>query len=130
MSDRTDFGAFLIGFVVGGLTGAAVALLMAPQTGEETRTLIKEKSIELKDKAEDTYEDVYKRAEVLAADVKVKAGEVVKDVRTTAEDVYKDVRVKAGDLTSRGQVVLDQQKAKAEEVVKKVRKSEPKQATE
>ena len=27
MSDRDEFGAFLVGFVVGGLTGAVVALL-------------------------------------------------------------------------------------------------------
>ena len=51
MSDRDDFGAFLIGFVVGGVAGAVAALLLAPQSGEETRALIKEKSIELRDKA-------------------------------------------------------------------------------
>ena len=32
MSDRDDFGAFLIGFTVGGLAGAVVALLFAPQS--------------------------------------------------------------------------------------------------
>ena len=32
-----DFSAFLAGFVVGGLVGAAVALILAPQSGEETR---------------------------------------------------------------------------------------------
>ena len=44
MTDRnSDFGSFLSGFVFGGLIGAVVALLMAPQSGEETRTIIKEK---------------------------------------------------------------------------------------
>lgn len=28
MSDRDEFGAFLVGFIVGGLTGAVVALLL------------------------------------------------------------------------------------------------------
>ncbi|HEX7541672.1 MAG TPA: YtxH domain-containing protein, partial [Anaerolineales bacterium] len=51
MSDHDDFGAFLIGFVVGGVAGALAALLLAPQSGEETRALIKDKSIELRDKA-------------------------------------------------------------------------------
>ena len=44
MSDNNEFGSFLSGFLVGGLVGAAVALLMAPQSGEETRTLIGEKT--------------------------------------------------------------------------------------
>ncbi|MBN2678350.1 MAG: YtxH domain-containing protein, partial [Anaerolineaceae bacterium] len=37
MSDRDDFGAFIVGFLAGGLAGAAVALLFAPQSGAETR---------------------------------------------------------------------------------------------
>ncbi|MGH2607283.1 MAG: YtxH domain-containing protein, partial [Anaerolineales bacterium] len=53
MSDRdSDFGAFFSGFVIGGLVGAAVALLMAPQSGEETRHMIRDKGIELKDQVE------------------------------------------------------------------------------
>jgi gas vesicle protein len=62
MSDHDDFGSFLVGFVVGGLTGAVVALLFAPQSGEETRTVIKEKSIELRDKASQTSEETLARA--------------------------------------------------------------------
>ncbi len=34
---------FLFGFVIGMLTGAAIGLLMAPEPGEETRNLLKEK---------------------------------------------------------------------------------------
>ncbi len=51
-SDRDEFGAFLVGFIVGGLTGAVVSLLFAPQSGEETRALIRDKSIEIRDKAD------------------------------------------------------------------------------
>ena len=73
MSDRDEFGAFLVGFIVGGLTGAVVALLFAPQSGEETRALIKDKSIELRDKAEVSAEEAYARAEQLAADARARA---------------------------------------------------------
>ena len=58
----SDFGIFLAGFFIGGLIGAAVALLLAPQSGEETRILIRDKSIELKDKASETADDYYSRA--------------------------------------------------------------------
>lgn len=64
MSDRdTDFGAFLAGFVLGGLAGAVTALLLAPQSGEETRLQIHDKSIELKDKAAVTAEEYKARAD-------------------------------------------------------------------
>ncbi len=51
MTERNDFGAFLAGMIVGGALGAIVALLYAPQPGEEVRNLLKEKSVELKDRA-------------------------------------------------------------------------------
>ncbi len=38
MSNRgDDTGAFLAGFVIGGLVGVAVAFILAPQSGEQTR---------------------------------------------------------------------------------------------
>ena len=33
----TGFGSFLAGVVIGGLIGAAIGLLLAPQTGDELR---------------------------------------------------------------------------------------------
>ena len=63
MADNSgDLGSFLAGFVIGGLIGAGVALLMAPQTGEETRALITDKSIELRDRAVETAGEVQTRA--------------------------------------------------------------------
>jgi gas vesicle protein len=81
MSDRDEFGAFLVGFIVGGLTGAVVALLFAPQSGEETRALIKDKSIELRDKASQTAEDAIARAEAAAQDARARADELVVALR-------------------------------------------------
>jgi gas vesicle protein len=49
--DDNGAGTVVVAFVLGALTGAAVALLVAPQTGEETRRLIAEKARESRDKA-------------------------------------------------------------------------------
>jgi gas vesicle protein len=77
MSDNdSDFGAFLAGFVLGGLVGAAVSLLLAPQSGAETRAVIRDKSIELKDKAVVVAEDARHRADELAAQTKERAVEL------------------------------------------------------
>ena len=68
MADNSgDLGSFLAGFVIGGLIGAGVALLMALQSGEETRALSGEKSIELRDRAAETASDVQTRAGEMAS---------------------------------------------------------------
>ena len=91
MSDRdSDIGAFLAGFVVGGLVGAVAALLLAPQSGEDTRTLIRDKSIELKTQVEET----------------------AAEARSKAERLAQDAKSRAEDLQRRGQVLLDEQKAR------------------
>jgi gas vesicle protein len=66
MSDRDEFGAFLVGFLVGAVSGAVVALLFAPQSGEETRAIIGERSIELRDKAVESGKQVYGQASEVA----------------------------------------------------------------
>ncbi|MFA5911527.1 MAG: YtxH domain-containing protein [Vicinamibacterales bacterium] len=51
MSKDSNGGGIMIAFVVGALTGAAVALLFAPASGEETREFLGQKAREGKDKA-------------------------------------------------------------------------------
>jgi gas vesicle protein len=100
MSDRDEFGAFLVGFVVGGLTGAVVALLFAPQSGEETRALIKDKSIELRDKAQVSAEEALARAEQLAADARARAEQLTKEARIRATELANEVRERGTELAN------------------------------
>lgn len=112
MSDKSDFGSFLVGFILGGIAGAAAALLLTPQSGEETRTVIREKAIELKDKASETYDEVSEKATAMAGEYKGKANELAKEAK-----------VKADDLTAKGQELLEEQKTKISGTVRKVRKA-------
>jgi gas vesicle protein len=105
MSDRDEFGAFLVGFIVGGLSGAVVALLFAPQTGEETRALIKDKSIELRDKAQMSAEEAIARAEAAAADARARADELAMQLRERGQGVVEDVR-------ERGKTAVDAVRSK------------------
>jgi len=50
---KDNSGSIMVAFVLGALTGAAVALLFAPATGEETREFLGQKAREGRDKARD-----------------------------------------------------------------------------
>jgi gas vesicle protein len=113
MSDQSsDFGAFIAGMVIGGLVGAAVALLLAPQSGEETQKMIKEKSIELKDKAVLTAEEARARAEKALEEARIKADQAMADVRARSEELASLTRQRAAELQQRGQVVIEEQRAR------------------
>jgi gas vesicle protein len=123
MADNDDFGTFLAGFVIGGLVGAAVAMLMAPQTGEETRTMIKEKSIELKDRAVEYSETAREKAEKALEDARARADEALEELRQRSNELAELTREKAAELQQRGQVVLDEQRTRLETAVASVRKA-------
>ena len=71
----------LAGLLIGGLAGAVTMLLMAPQSGEKTRTQIQEKGIELLDRAtemvDDTLAQVSKDSKKLAESGSQKAKELM-----------------------------------------------------
>lgn len=62
--------SLFIGLLAGALAGVVTTLLLAPQSGEETRTQIREKGTELKDKAETTYADLQERLDSTATELR------------------------------------------------------------
>jgi gas vesicle protein len=102
MTDRNCSGDFFAGFVVGALLGAAAALLFAPQTGEQTRTLIRERGIELKERADELSIEARKRAE-----------EFQDQARDRASELSGQAKGKARGLQTRVQQAVDEGKAAA-----------------
>lgn len=81
-NDRGNTGVgFLSGLVVGAFAGAILALVLAPQSGEETRELIMGKAQEAKGKALD-----------LASDLRDLANQLADDLRRQAEDLGRKTR--------------------------------------
>jgi len=72
MADTRDF---MFGVVIGGVIGAAAALLYAPQAGTETRVMLKDKATEAKEKTEE-----------LAHQAKVRAMEMKEQAQARATD--------------------------------------------
>jgi gas vesicle protein len=110
MSDSNDFGNFFAGFIMGGLVGAAVALLLAPQSGEETRAIIKDKSIELKDKAVEYSQEAKVRAEQAMLDARTRAGAAIDDLRARTDEYARATKERISGIQPAGPVVLEEQK--------------------
>jgi gas vesicle protein len=70
------FGAFVAGFVLGGLVGATIGVFKAPKPGEESREELRTKGIELRDTAEQSVDDALASIKSTARDVSSRAEEL------------------------------------------------------
>lgn len=118
MSDNNgggETGAFLAGFILGGLVGAAVAMIMAPMPGAETRKQIMDKGQEWRGLAESRIDEARKRAENMSGDVKSRAEQAAGDARRHAEELQERSRVILEEQKSKLASAIDRGKEAAEE---------------
>jgi gas vesicle protein len=97
-------GAFFAGLLMGGLLGAGSMLLLAPQSGKDTRGQIQEEGIVLRDQVSET------------------VGGAVKQARGTGRHMAADLRKEGRDLQKRGRAVLKDQVEIASQFVKDEKK--------
>jgi gas vesicle protein len=86
----TNIVGVLAGMLIGGLAGAVTMLLLAPQSGKDTRKQLQEKSIELRNRTtemvEDTMAQVRTKANDLTAGLKDRGQEIaVKQLEHVSE---------------------------------------------
>lgn len=94
-------GSIILAFFIGGLVGAGVALLIAPQSGKEIRQKIKELADEAKEKATKYAEEV--KSKVTSAVGKGKElVEEKKSLITTAVEAGKGAYVKEKEKLGKG----------------------------
>jgi gas vesicle protein len=79
-------GGFLTGFITGTLIGAGLALLLVPQTGEETRDLLRAKAREAQNAARDAADDMYDRGRTVLDRARTNIDDAVAEGKSAAED--------------------------------------------
>jgi len=90
-TDSMNAKPVLAGLLLGGLAGAGAMLLLAPQSGKETRAQIQQKTMELRDRTTETVE------------------EAIAQAKSKTHQIKADVREKAGELHQQGQEMLIKQ---------------------
>ena len=83
--------SFTAGLLIGGLVGAGAMLVLAPQSGENTRVQIQQKSSKLRAQTTEALEDV------------------VAQTSDKARQISADISKQAKDLEQRGQDLLNEQ---------------------
>ncbi|MBK7894186.1 MAG: YtxH domain-containing protein [Candidatus Promineifilaceae bacterium] len=118
MSDNSnDLGAFLAGFVIGGLVGAATAIILAPQSGQETRSQLANKSNELLQSGSTRVQQVRDTAGTYSQEYLDKAGSALTSTRQQVKDV-------GGRVQEQARIVLDKGKEQASQLSNRSEKSE------
>ena len=102
MDENKTAKGLILGFVTGGIVGAAIALLYAPKPGRELRNDIRLKKDELLD---DT-------SEYLQI-AKTKATVLINEGRRKSEELISDAKKKAGTLIDDANSILNDAKEKA-----------------
>jgi gas vesicle protein len=98
MAERDGAGEFVAGLIVGGLVGAALALLFAPQSGPETRAHIRSASREIKERANETLAEAREKAEAITADARRRAEEMLNEARERADEITAEAMKTADEL--------------------------------
>ena len=106
MADKSYGMDFFAGFVVGALVGAAAAVLFAPQSGEETRALIRERGIELQERSAEMSAEARKRAKEYETQAKDKAAHLSAQTKERASGWQGRIQEAAGE----GKAAAGQQK--------------------
>ena len=79
-SHENNVAGVVVGMLVGGLAGAVAMLLLAPQSGEDTRKQIQKKGTELRDRASEAVEDTL-------AQVRTSTKQIAMDVKNSGQDL-------------------------------------------
>ncbi|OXS59411.1 gas vesicle protein [Bacillus sp. V-88] len=86
-SNNINSKDFMIGTLIGGIVGAAAALLMAPKSGKDLRNDINEKTVVLKEKTGQWKDTAVEKSNELAAVAKEKSSALTKSVQEQSNNV-------------------------------------------
>jgi gas vesicle protein len=101
-------------FLIGGLLGAGLALLFAPQSGERTRRDISKFAKRVKEDTMEIAEDSIESIEELMG----KIGEKISNIASAGKELSEDARKRVLKAIENGQKVIEEQKERLIKIMK------------
>lgn len=86
-----SYGVSFVSFVAGGMIGAGIALLYAPQSGERTRLEVRERAERTIIKAQKLEDDIKETIGQLIEDIRLKVNQLMEEGRCLAEGKRKEI---------------------------------------
>lgn len=77
----------LFGMLVGGLAGAVTMLLLAPQSGKDTRVQLQKKGVELRDRTTEVLDDTMAQVRTKADKMAVSGREKIKELTQHGQEI-------------------------------------------
>lgn len=103
MSNHYSTKKFITGLIFGSLAGVAAAMLYAPQSGDDTRRMIRTSALDAKVRAQDGLRTAQEQITTKVGDVQARATGMV-------QGITDETRSRAQRLKEIGQEVLHEQK--------------------
>ena len=96
----------LVGMLVGGLAGAVTMLLLAPQSGKDTRMQIREKGIELRDQTTEMVEDTMAQVRSNANKIAISGREKMKELKQQGRELAVEGLDRVSEVVEAGKTAV------------------------
>lgn len=96
----------LLGMLIGGLAGAVTMLLLAPQSGKDTRMQIQKKGIELRDRTTEMVKDAMGQVQLNANKITMGGREKIKELKQHGQELAVEQLDRVSEAARAGKKVL------------------------
>ena len=117
MAKNNSGGSFTFGLIIGGLVGAAAALLLAPKKGSETRSDLVERSVAMRARAEEIAAQARTQAQghaaVGVASARERIGPAYEGVRERVTPVVEQVNARINRSNGASEASAEEESSQA-----------------